>query len=196
MWKGRSSRLKKRRPSVYTDSRERPSTEKARPLSSSRDVTVRPSTGVIRVRNPRAFAEAEVRRSLRPQAVRPPQRRPAARPARTLRPRTRRVRRTARAPARGDPSSEPDPPLGGTDAVTKLGRCKLCGGEFQQARTGRPRRYCSDAHKQAADRDRRKPMSPGEWRELARGAIDKAKRTRLERAGGYAAIERDERQAA
>lgn len=42
-----------------------------------------------------------------------------------------------------------------TKAVTKRRRCRVCGELVQQPTTGRPRLYCSDAHRQSAHRRRR-----------------------------------------
>jgi hypothetical protein len=68
-----------------------------------------------------------------------------------------RSRRTRTATRRGPPSddpSEPGPPLGGP--------CEGgCGRRFRVATTGRPRRFCGDACRQRACRDRRSEPTPG-----------------------------------
>jgi hypothetical protein len=88
--------------------------------------------------------------------------------------------------------------------VTKsLGRCAHCSREFELNARGRPCRYCPDCRRvgsryrvavHRAKKPRRKwttspPQTPREWSELA----DAVAQERIRRAGGYAAVERDER---
>ena len=44
-----------------------------------------------------------------------------------------------------------------TKRLTKRGRCEVCRAEFEQRPTGRPRRYCSDAHRAQASYWRNRP---------------------------------------
>ena len=47
-----------------------------------------------------------------------------------------------------------------TKRLTKRGRCEVCRAEFDQPPTGRPRRYCSDAHRAQAHYWRTRPRDP------------------------------------
>jgi hypothetical protein len=102
-----------------------------------------------------------------------------------------------RSPARsshGSPSGDPDEP----EPPLRRRSCERCGGVIEQPSTGRPRRHCSNACKQVAYRQRVRRrreaaklvhLTPRERSRLA----DKIARERLRRAGGFAAVERQER---
>jgi hypothetical protein len=76
--------------------------------------------------------------------------------------------------------------------------CEDCGAELAQPPVGRRRRHCTNACKQRSYRRRRAQcalvhLTPG-LRQRLKVEIDRRRRAQVERFGGYAAVEREERE--